>query len=899
MPTKLGLKEALMKNYEKVIEARLESDEALRHKTKLFQTNAKTIQGSLKTKLDAFSERLKTEETIYNEDKKTLKLNLQKTKSELKKKEKTIQNKTTKDLTAIEDDYEKKQSLNTLKEQKIESDYQARLDRIAKKMQERQIALDKSIESSTQTFYDQTVQLEKETDTQNAKLENTINQKNSDYSSKIDQVNAATKKVLDASEQTKTAQIDAFKKALKKLMTEYKEVVKPAEEELKKLQTTQAKARQKIVDGFDETIAKILKYKKEKEKLKESSEVNRYTKELKAHRKEKDEALNELDAEHTLQREPYETKLQAIIDDYKKQAYALKETHIQAILETLITTKKHKTQDMIKTNEVNIERLIEEARFNHAQTTLKIDYDIQLINFNQTLEEARLAYDRQSAILKPETQKLNDEQKRQYNQNKNDLTTKRQTEKAEFDVNGDTRKIDQKIDLENVDYELKKHDYHYTYDKIARDIEFEKQKITNDFAKETILVGHYYHNAKNYTALKNDEIMTYKPSHEKAIEHERTNQIKQYNTMLAQAEKDHDRMVGHIDDTFELEIAIYQEAIDRVEKHHNTTIKDLMAKQALERNKDLSLIESLDAKKDKARIKRLKRDLNTKQEHHDETIALKKRELEQKRQLYQHMIEQTKSFKMHSTEEAETLLIHIKDQIHDAIERVERNAQQAINTFDTLYYEVKHNANLFNIFQLQRQDDTLDQATHYKAARIKSQQELLAHHKQQLNEQLSAIKKAFDSMIESYKKERDERTKSHESKIEIIKKVHQENAEHIDELYENDAKKLNQQIQRLQKDYDQRLKTLTQDKKSEKEACFEKKDEAEKAHETILKRREDEAQNYQAERERMLEEDITRLTKHKDALLASIEQEPLKHLTEQDLKHIEAYLEGQKTIPEA
>lgn len=891
------LKDLLKKQYDKLIGDRVETEKILNHKHKMFHQNTQDIEKLTQAQLESFEVHYKTMIEAHEATLKQLESDHKNNLSDLKKRKQNTQKDYQKDKQSNIEALEKKQTLNELKAQKIDTEYQIALDKFAEEAKAKRQKYDKTIETATQTFYEKTVELEKDTDIKIDTLDNQRKEKLLAFSSDIDKTNAETEKKLAEEDKRLKASISEFKTTLKNLKNEFTEGLKPHDETIKKTEAKHAKALKEETEKYDALIAKKTKYKNEKEKINDNAEANRYAKEVKQHTKEKKEALDTLTEEHKLELDPLKKERLNYIETYEKKFIDTKRAGIDTIKNHLIRNNSTKTDDFIKSNTTNIESLKYEAKLNHEKEMVLIDNDIQVINFNQTLEEARLLYEKDSNIITPDTGLKTEEEKRKFNLAKNALNTKRNIETAEHDKNQKAREIQHDKDQALLDSETLKAKHNFDYNHQAQTIENTIERYEQDEAKEHFLITHYYTHAKNYTALKNDGILAHKKSVIKAIETHKNTQIKDYEAMMKQAETDHDIIMEQIDQTYQREILIYQNALKEIENNHQVIINSLVSEQAKERNKDLSLIEELDAKKDKNRIKKLKKNLNQKQENHDEAVAIKTRELEQKQKLYTNIIENIKAFKIQSIEEAETLLMHIKDQIQAAINRIEKTATNDINTFDTLYYEIKHSADLFNTFQLQRKSDTLEKTNTYKKTRIQRKEIERASYKTKLEERLQHVETTFHEKLEMLNEALDQYKIDIEARLDTIEKTDASNTEKIERAYQEETQKLNNLIQKEKRNYEQKLKHLSQEKKAEKEACFKRKDNSEKNYEDTLERHTKENQKYIEERKNILEEDKKRFSKNVDKLVKAFETSPIKHFNEKHINDTPQIIEGSIEVP--
>jgi hypothetical protein len=890
------LKDRLDRAYKKVVEEVLKSEDQLDAKHKLYQSNTKRIDTSLTNKLKTFDESI----TQLHADYKLIHSDLEKAHKQdivkLDKQEKETTKIYEKDLKELDQELESKRTLNTLKEEKIDNDYKITLDSIKQDYNKKQKALDKEIDKANKNFYEKQLQLEKETDIKKT-TQTTINEeKNKELSLSIDKVNeSAIKETQSIEKKIKEFEI-AFSKSIKEALKAYKEALKPIDLELETLLKNHETDLSEINTYYDNEINKKTKYQKEKEKIADHTAANDYAKEIKKLQKTLKETIDNKKEQYKQAKIPIDKQKEDTIKHHQDTLFNLKKDGIEKIYLYLNSLHVVKTKQLIDINTINIKLLEQQAEFDYKMDSVQIDHDIQMINYNQTQEEARLYYENFTERLKP-TQTIDEESaKKTFNEQLNELTKSRNYIKEVHKKDVKLRKLQHALTLHQIDYEKDRLSHMFTFDKRALQIDKNNHFVTKDNDKENFLIKHYYIYTKNYIALKSDGMLVYKPSVEKEVENRKNLEITRYEKMMKQAEKDHEIIMNNIEEIYKHEIKIYEEAYKEIEQTHKETIIQLAKHHQEELQKDKDTIDLLDPKADKGLIKKQLKAFDYKKNEFKEIMDEKKVELEEKLAIYQKMIDQIKGYRLHSSEEADTLLNHIKDQLSDAINHVKQQAADEIERYNKLYFEIKHSSDLFETFQRQREEDTLTEAGEYLKVRQAKENETKATYKEMLNESLDSIKNTFKAYEEENHNDQNETIENCKKAIEQIETIKEENLKNLIDQFNHEKRRLEGLIAKLTKNYDQQLKQLTNEKDKEKALCFKRKDEAENLLKETLSIRQKEKNAYINEREHLKIKDLNRYKEFQNQILKGLEVDAINRLNEDQVQDIKDYLLGVKAI---
>ncbi len=891
----LGQK-ALNTRYKKVVDEQLKSDKTLQQKKTLYQKNTEAIDQSLNHKKTLFDTIIHEIESTFKKEQsvllKTYKQQILALDKGLKEEKKRYSN----DLKALDEALESKRSLNTLKEEKIENDFKMAKETFSKDNKKENTQIEKTYEKARASFDTKKTTLQEETKTKLDAIKKTHQDTRKRYDDALSHINQETKEKIKANEEATSSLETDFKKALNNAKKAYKEAIKPIEDAITALKKDYDKDVEELNTHYESEITKKQKYQKEKEKIADQQAASELAKEIKKLQKIQKEQLAHKLEKYNADLAPLNEKLEQTITQKKEELYKVKENHIDELVKLLKEKETIKQHELIKLNETNTKLLKEEAIYAHKKETITIDQKIQTINFNQTLEEAKLLYELESNLLNPKELLKIEQAKKSYNEQMNDLTKLKNYIKEVHKK--DTKLLELKLALktEQNAYELKRRHEVYQFDKEALKLRKNQELMEKDALKETFLVKHYYVHAKNYVALKNETMDAYKDSTILEINNRLDLMIKHYQALIKSAEKDHETMIAKIDATYNDEIKLYQDALNTLEESQKNVLSDLETKQNKDLEKDKAEIDRLHPKKDKILLKKYLKSYELKAARYQETLEAKSEEIQSKKALYTQMIEKIKSARIHSLEEAETLLIHIKDQLENEIATQKSLASKAITRFNNMQYEMRKSAELFDTFQRGREEDTLKLSDSYKQQRIKKEEDSYNALKEELNKNLSSLKEKFKAYEIDNNNQQVETTHTYQLALEHLETTKEENLKSIQDLYLQEKKRLDQTIKTITKNYEQAIKTLNQNTDKEKASCFADKEKADETLKSTIKEKDKAHEHYTAERKNLLNKDFERFDDASLHLLKLIKNDALTVLNEQDIPVVKAMITGEKAI---
>lgn len=896
MPTDDKVLDALKKQYETVVKRRLENASTFASNNELHQTVEKMLEASKTMRLDAHKASTDAIDQRAKMTLETLEKEIDDAISQVQENEASTEATHKEAIEKIDSTLEKKRNQARLREEKTDNAYQQALDRIDESKIKAANELDK-MHSEAEKLY--TENIEALNDETREKKE-TIDREHKKQDAKIDESIETTKTETDKEITSIDRKIAAYEKTLKEdleaLLIARKKAVLPLEETVRKMKADHDKARKQLERERDEEIERKRKYKKEKEKLNDRKEANKFGKEIKALLKQKEEAIEALLEKQKAEREPHEKERDTVSAEHEKAIAERKKEGIEKIKSHLISRLDAKTAELIDVNTQNTESLKATATMKYDLQSVVIDDEIQRINFKQTFDEATLKRDTDKSLLTPVSALEQEDKKEQYESEKNTIERDRNLAKATHKKETELANLKRKQLLYGHQNKRKRLASNHTYDKALANHNHTVAHIEQDYEQEKLLLNHYTMHAKSYTALKHEDAKVFNPSEIAEIENRKKLRIEHYRDLMKKAENDHKYITLVIRDTHEQEKKVVKSVRDAIEQEHQAIIERMMTNLAKERNEDLEKIDKLDEKNDASLIRRLRRDLSAKQTHHDETLAIKKRDLDHELALYDGLMKHIDQAKNSSVEEADTLLTHILDKLTTAIESIEKESQEAIKQVKQLRNDIRESANLFDQFQQNREAKTLKEAAAYASTRKQRAEQNRKEAELTKEEALANLKLALEKHDTSITDASEKATRKAKQAAEEIEKTAAENLKAIEERARDERRKLNTRIDRERREYEQKLKALNEEAEKAKNACFERKAQAEKSLSDTLTSRDEEAAHYTAERERLRNSDVQTLENRTAQLIAYVRKNPLNHINTSEIPRIRTKLDGDEPI---
>ena len=886
------IRDWLDKRYRTVVEAQIEAAETLEGKRACFDDNRKAVHASLKRRLKDIEHALAALDKKTRERKEAIRNKTKEKRQALdtKRKEHTEKHRTT--IKELEASSEQKRSLNTLKEEKIEHDHSTALSKVEPHCEEQCAMLDQRLEEAESTFSDNMAQLGQDTDLKKETLE----RRYADVVHDVEEKDERRKALLEKEMKAIADKIERYEKTfagtLKETHARLKERLSPHEEALSAFKQEQKRDIEEINAYYEGELTKLEKYRKEKEKINDLEAAAALAKDIKKTKKKHEETLAMKRAQHDERRPPLEKAYEKALAEAQRKAFAVKSEGLGKIADYVNGLLYAKSKDLIETNDANIDILKHQDRKEADLKALDIDDRIQRKNYDRTLEEAKLEHASRSVLIRLDADLEKEREIKRYRLEKNRLVKSRSYAKALHRKETEKATLDHRLALDTFDVEKAMISREHTYELDVAHIENNIEKVRKDHEKESVLIDHYDLHAQNYTALKNDSHAVSQSGF--AAEHKTRKQLMTavYKNLLDDAERDHATMVEDIEKTYKEEIVIYEQAYRAIEKEHQTSMQSLMEKQALERNKDLEHIESLDPKKNKRLIRQYRQNLAAKQADHDAALALKKRELDNKRNIYQSMIDRIKHFRMQSLEEADTLLMHLRDQFNQVLIDIDRFLETEKRHAETMLEKTAHSAGLFETFQRKRHEQTKQLSETYLSRRIEREKEMKVGLYQSLNAEIARHKDHIAALEENAGKHLEDVDATFRETCATIEKTEIETVRAIEEETGDEIRRIEQRIQREKKRHEAAMKTLASNTEKAIASLYTEKDDVAAALEQRHAARDEDADAAREKYEKEKQEDLSRLSTRKQRLTKWLKEDAFRRFDVDDARRLKAVLQG-------
>ncbi|MFW5892909.1 MAG: hypothetical protein ACOCU5_01380 [Bacillota bacterium] len=889
----------LEKDFKGVVEKILESEDRIRNRYQLFDTNKEAIKASIKESLKnhAFNLDLLERTTEANKDahRKAYKTTLNEIDSEEKDSSETFE----KDMASLQENLDKKKELSRMKAQKSQSDYDFAVKKATEVKLDIQKKADEVIDQAIEDHSERVSDLERETNIRYVVNANRLEHERLDFNHTYKTIKETYKSKYQAKHDDLKKAEDEYRKAIKARLKTHEETMRPLNSAIDTLKAKQEKALKSVQERQANELSKQQSYRNEAKKLNDSAQLNKIDKTIKQLKKSHEATLKQTKDQQTEALRPRLEERDKVLKSEREAIKALKMTHIHAIEEALHAIEQVKTDEKIAIDEANKTYNQAVAEYDQGKQAIRIDHDVQMLNFDQSRDEIELDRTHEKTIAQPESDLKENEAALYRNKADAEREASDKIADAEFTRDKTKRTLDQDQAIQS--FERDRNEARYIKDHALRDTEIHAwlKRYEKDYDHQAMLVDHYRKESENYTALKNDLIRAKKPAVDREVQNWIKRKTDEYEGMIEDAKKDHERMVESIERTYDNERAIYQKTYDTILKNHEQIIENMMTEHALERNRAVEAINRLDEKKGK-KIKKqkdqLKQELNQKQEAHDEALYKKKKALEKKRAIYQDMLSTIENKRNQSLEEAKTLLYHLTDQLNTHINTLGRLSKEATRSFSDLSYATKHRAHLFNTFQHDRTYETMDKAKDYINTRIHRAKSEKTDNDARMTDYINALNKDYQAASNAIDEKKREADQTYKETLEAIEQEKTDALQKLEAAFKDEKRRLELHITKLTKDHEVNKQNLKNQTNMEKENFFKEKENSEHALEREKERLE---KAFEEDRRAMLDE-LENLRgerlKLKDSLESFLEEDAIENLPPSQAPDITSVLKKEKDL---
>ncbi len=883
----------LKERYEHLIDLLVKTDQSQQSKKSLYQKNNQAIEASMAASLSAHQKNKAALDKHFQKLQASVKEILLEKLSTIDEEKDYAKAQYEKLVETIEESFENKISLNDLKRQKVKSTYDQKVK--------------EATEAASKTEQKHEAKIQEASRTHNAHMERLLSETNELYEEN-DTIRSDAKinfdKAFKEAEKTKTQTLEnikkeqaayyqSFKEALSALNKSYKAEKKPIEKEIQLLKNDQAKELKSIKDKYQKELNKLTSYKNEALKISDRSKASEYDKKIKHLKKTHQATLKEKESEHENTLAPELDKLDTFERDYHNKFKDLKFAAIDQIMDFLAQIDTANTENQMAIEKANTNYNLALNEHKAKKAAINIDYDIQSINFNQTLKENQTTAEHEIAISKPSRDITENEARFQQDVEINELDKAKKVATAKKEKDENLALQNHTLEETKLSLVHKRLNYLQDYDIEQIKLEKERQLINGDEKEETMLLSHYMKQSENYAALRSESVACKKPYVEALATQQKQDLDEMYNHMLSAAKQDHEAMIKKIKATYEKERKIYEAPLKHLKETHETILSDILKAHGKERE---AIVEKLDNTTDKKRQEALKKELKELTENHDEIIRQKKKSLKQKEAGYEKMLADLKDYKNRSLEEAETLLYHITDQISLAQEENQKASERLQSNFDSSQNEINHRAKLFRTFQRQRQEETLKKVREQQNARLHQLNAKKQKSQTILEEQIKALESQFDREKQAIKDKMNQIEASYDKTLTDIEKHKEETYQTVLETYETEKDRLNAYQQKLIREYDQAMSAIKKEATAEKDDCFAKKDQVEAEKTREEQRLQSELNALLTDKEAEKQARIDAFKTRAQALKEALEPKIKTALDEKSLKKVEAIIKDEESI---
>ncbi len=888
------LKNKTIKAYYDVLKTHAESEAQFTQKLALFERNLKKIQAHSNDNIKVHLANQTIALDNLKKDHESLDHNFaQHLKSHQVQKDKSLESLNTQ-IKEVEEAHEKKRTLKHLQEQKLDSDYEFKLKEIAQTRVQEIETLEKTVVQANKTYDKNMKQLSVETEQKLESLRKKFHDDNLEYTKNHEMIKSKVQEKIIENENKLSAYEHQLEEALTALEKAFKKAIDPIEKQMQAIEQKHQATLDKMTKAHQAIVDKKEKYRKEAEKINDMHKANVHLKEIRQHHKTHEEDLRQTNARFEVELEPILKSKQEVMLEYDNRSLALKQQGLDKITTYLNHIQVAKTEEMLETDELNHAFNLAHLMFEQNKESTRLDDTIQAANFKQNKEEQLLTTEYQQAIMLPKQDIEALHAKHHLDKEKNTITKAAEVAKANRDKAKALAHETYRHAIQKVDYETARLKALLTFDHEMLKLNHERLSVDQLVDLENMLVKHYFKQSQNYTALKTVHLVTHRPTIETEIKNRTKNNIKYYQTLIEQAEKDHQIMCQHIDDVYQLESQPYNTIIEKIKAEQNDALAALKAKQLEETQTMKTALKT--QPKDRNEMRLHTKQLELLKEVHQEQLNHQEQHYKNTLKPYQQLLQHLQQTRVQSLEETETLLHHVTDQYQLLIDTALAQEKQVIQMVDTTQTNIQHSADLFQTFQYQRQEDTVDATQQFHQSRYNTLYRLQKESEKKRADQHAKLDRGFHTLTQQYNQKIQNIKDENYRQLEKIKQTSIDQLRKIEENYHEEIRRTELYISKLTRQHDNKMKELSREIDTIKQDCFSKKEASERYLEKETERLEEALIQERDRKDRLKKETIDNHKKRMLDLVIEIESDPMHVLMATQIRDLKDYILQRKTL---
>ncbi len=889
------VKALLTSRYETVVKAHFEALDTWKAKRQLYTKINTHIDKHLKDALAQHQDNETTMQTFYKQAKQKVKKVLQTHLKDILEERETQAIIKNNQEQAVLNTFESKDATHNLKAQKINANFDYAVKEATKTLQNTENESDQAIEDAIADHNKHMETLLAETNAlyeDIAPIETKAHETFDEHHQKVEQERDTQLKQVDKTIKT---YIKEAKEGLKSLKTAYKKECEPIDQDIKQLKADHEANIKALESEYQAQKNKLENYKKEAEKINDTSQTNQYEKQLKALKKGHQSTLKEKRIEHEQMLSPEYDKRKEKEKAYTNKVETFKHNTIDKLTEYLNDIERTHHESQIALEEGNTELNLTLAKYKHKKNAINIDYEIQNINYDHTLNEKKAIAEHEKAIAKPYRDQTENDARLQRDSENTELKTLQGI--AEAKKKRDLDKNNAQADYEEATLDILERRMQYLYEFDIDNLDHHKHAtiIERDLKAQKVLSDHYTHHSKNYAALSSEHLDAYHPYIKKDINNRLNLQLEMYKNMLQTVENNHKNIIKDIETAFEQEAKLYQQPLESLKAEHEQTLSELKAKHDQELN---GLEKQLEKATNKKQKEGLRKDLRNLKEKLSAQLEETARKLEKKRFIYSDMLQTITENKAQSIEEAETLLYHSTDQINLAMDEANQQARDELDEFESRSLEIKKRSGLFYTFQGNRKKDTIQSADDYAQTRHQRLENLKQKNKDTLEAHLINTDKEQEKIKSSLKDKLYHINATYDKTVAQLEKTKEERMQqHLDDHGE-ETNRLTLYKNKLKRNHDNTMRNLKEQSENKRQERFNDKDRNDATYENTVARLNKELLDFKSDKAEALEKTKKFYQNNANKLKDHVTLDALKHLDAPSFNTITAIIKAEEPVPE-
>ncbi len=862
----------------------------------LHRANDGRIDRSLDANIDTYRQNLEQIEKEHAKQAKAIDETFDKKRKGLEKADETINRRHAERLAEIEEVFEQKRSHCTLKDEKTQVVYERAIKAAEEDTLRKQTDAESMVDEAIERHNANITELMRENNIKHAVNDNRLQLARVEYDVAHAKLEKDIESKLEAIKQERSQLESDYKTQVADLEKTRRRTLAPHDEGIRKLKSEHKAERERLESELEEATNKQRSYKKEAEKLGDQQTIDRVEKKLKEIRRDHRDKKRSCSERQNQELEEKKHQRDEAVKQIDDQLLELKAAFLQSLSELLKRKHHLETENFIQLDETNTAFNLADSRHRKDRRVLELENDVQTLNINRALEEAREENDYLTKRSKPEGDLEINEAWLQHKLDETDHQRTLEVARAKRSRDETEATITRDLRLKENDIARRRLQHKRSYDLEHLEIQKALRIYNQDYENEQTILDHFLKYAKNHNALKNEYANAHRPDFDAESDQRTQLRIERFEAMQEDARRQHENIVARIETISARERNLHLRAYEEVQTASDASLERLKEQHETTARQDMARLESLHPRRDRRRIARIRKENEEREASRQRAYEERKRELRERIRLHEDMLKSIDEKRRQSLEEAKTLLNHALDELDNLIADARRQAEEEKQRLQRGFEEIKRRASLFNSFQKDRREETLQQAKTYLNARIHR----MKNRKSRLDNRHQTQLDALETEWQAYSSDVDKRTREMEAQyqqaLEDLESEHQKRQSQLKEAHEEESRRLRRYMEHLGEKHDTALEEIKERTEQEITRYFEEKSRLEREYEAESDRLEKAHARFVEEKRKEEEAFAGEINRTMEKLHQHIAKQPASRMRSREAASLVPLLLGERSL---